>query len=157
MLNRLPKTVPYRMDRRLGDRVAETAPIVSTTRLARRIIDDMHAEFAPGIYAGRAFGANAWVYRGRWIDFEVFGFLGKELRDPEFVDAARQEFESFVDSYDWRMAEGPSVHRFEGRRVILCDEAKRVFRNATGRVWVYRRWRALAGPRFRPFLPLDQS
>jgi hypothetical protein len=124
--------------------------------LARCIVDDMQDEYAEAfpLVSRQRFGVNAWVYDGRFVDFEISGFRDAELTDPVFVMNAREDFSAFVSRYNWTREGADDDRRFFGAEVFLCNEAEQDFRRKRGKVWVYRPWRRLLGPQFQPFLPL---
>ncbi len=148
--------------RELGGMVTATSHIRDAVQLARRIVNDLWLEFGePSDFTHRGhnsrnwFGVNAWVYGPRHIDFEVFGMMDSELDDFAFADDIRDQYEAFINRYDWRHPDDTTDHRFHGRQVYLLSEAQQGFRRRTGRVWVYRPWLGLLSPRYRPLLPMD--
>ncbi|MGY6652831.1 hypothetical protein ACXIZN_11735 [Amycolatopsis sp. TRM77291] len=152
----LPNHAEWVQARSFGDRVFATGNIRRLSKLARCIVDDMQDEYAEAfpLVSRQRFGVNAWVYDGRFVDFEVSGFRDAELADPKFVMAAREDFAAFVSRYNWTREGAEDDRRFFGAEVFLCNEAEQDFRRKRGKVWIYRSWRRLLSPRFQPFLPL---
>ncbi|WP_158885053.1 hypothetical protein [Amycolatopsis anabasis] len=168
----LPSLEQYTQTRDFGNMVWATADVATLPELARRIVAAMGAEYGPDFESprmgkrrsrlGRKFwigrpnwGVNAWVYGGRFVDFEIHGFLDSELADPGFLTEMRGEYAEFVERFNWTRDGDHTDRRFHGSEIFICNENEQAIRWRTGRVFVYRPWRRVLGRRFQPFLPMD--
>lgn len=149
-----------RARRAIGSRYIRTAHIwdADAVELAQRIVDDLNREYGDThqpLHPDYPFGVNAWVYRKRYIMFEVFGMVDDRVRDFSYVDPMRRELEDVIEEYNWVNPYDPTDRRFDDGRVFVLNQAEQRFRRRSGQVRVYRPWLSWLGRRFRPFMPTD--